>query len=209
LGGSKMIRLQIRKKRSDDIVEERILYSLFELEKFISRISSYDIRGNDYFIEKSQRVMEFFKRTYFAKFYVEYDRYITLCPLRDGQKRVKNYKKKTDSNKIFLNTLSRIQKYLDKSFKKYKMTAIIVMPKISFNREEIVKVVVEEKEPLRRHTCLFAFDKVSWTFKIAKLESSKPGLVLKLIADAINYTTTPTRIYREKHKVLLNENTIK
>lgn len=203
---AKMIKVRVLKKNKNEIVEEKQILTLYDLERYISRVSSTDIRYNDYHIEKTPRTLEFFKRTYFAYFYVEFEDYISLVSLKHAQKRVKNYRKKTNSNKIFENTLLRIQIRLDKTFRKYRMTPTVIMPRLSNERYEKIKINIKDQE--NTHAFEFEFDKVLWTFKTISIKTTKPNLI-KEVSKSIRYTTTPTKIYREKHKVIENENYIK
>lgn len=201
-----MIKVQVLKKYPSEVVEEKEIPTLYDLERYISRITSTDIRYNDYHIEKTQKTLEFFKRTYFANFYVEFENHIALCPLKHAQKRVKNYRKKTNSNKIFENTLIRIQLNLNKYFRKYNMKPFVIMPRISNQRYEKLKINVEDKTAT--HSFEFEFDKILWDFRTTMVKTTKPNII-RVITQAIRYTTTPTKIYREKHKVIENENNLK
>jgi len=206
-----MIKVIVYKKSDDgytagNIVEEKTIPTLYDLERYISRVSSSDIRFNDYHIQKSQRVLEFFKRTYYAHFYVEFDDYIGLCKLYHSQKRLKNNKKKTNSNKILENTLLRIQIYLNKEMRKQRAKATVMMPRLTSERYEKIKIQIDDQ--VNPHFFEIQFDKILWEFKITSVKTTRPAFI-RIISKAIRYTTTPTKIYREKHKVIQNENNIK
>jgi hypothetical protein len=202
-----MIKVLVYKKSYDNVlagnlVEEKTFYTLYDLERYISRVSSSDIRFNDYHIQKSQRVLEFFKRTYYSHFYVEYDDYISLCKLYHSQKRLKNNKKKTNSNKILENTLLRIQIYLNKEMRNQRAKATVVMPRLTTERYEKIKIQIDDQ--VNSHFFEIQFDKVLWEFKIVMVKTTRPNFI-KIISKAIRYTTTPTKVYREKHKVVQYE----
>lgn len=201
-----MIKVQVLKKWNNEVVEQKDIPTLYDLERYISRITSTDIRYNHYHIEKSQSVLEFFKRTYFARFYVEFDNYISLCALKHAQKRVKNYRKKTNSNKILENTLLRLQVQLNKAMRTQRAKATVIMPKLSNDRYEKIKIQVDEQ--INSHVFVVEFDKILWDFKLSSIKTTKPNLI-RLITQTIRYTTTPTKIYREKHRVIENENNVK
>ncbi len=202
-----MIYVKVFKKNTDEIVEEKTIPTLYDLENYISRVTSEDIRYNDYRIIKTDRVLEFFKRTYYSHFYVEFDTYIVLCRLYHSQKRLKNYRKKTNSNKILENTLERIQVSLKKRFRNAPYTPYLIVPKLTKNRYENIKVKLKENNSSFEHNFEFEFDKALWTFKVVSINTKQLKL-LKIITEIFRYTTTPTKIYREKHKVLENENYI-
>jgi hypothetical protein len=202
-----MIKVLVYKKSYDNVlsgnlVEEKTFYTLYDLERYISRVSSSDIRFNDYHIQKSQRVLEFFKRTYYAHFYVEYDNYISLCKLYHSQKRLKNNTKKTNSNKILENTLLRIQVYLNKEMRSQRSKATVIMPRLTGERYEKIKIQIDDQ--VNSHFFEIEFDKTLWLFKIIYAKTTRPNFI-KIISKAIRYTTTPTKVYREKHKVVQYE----
>jgi hypothetical protein len=197
-----MFYVRVYKKFSEEVVEERTFSTIYDLENYISRVSSIDIKYNDYRIAKTEKVLEFFKKTYYANFYVEFDRYIELCVLNKSQKRLKNNKKKTNSNKILENTLLRIQTGLNKELKKTNLKPIVIMPRLSKERYEKIKIFIREKN--YEHFFLIDFDKIFWEFRVVTIQTTQPKLI-KILTDVFRYTTTPTRIYREKNKVIQNE----
>jgi hypothetical protein len=205
-----MIKVSVYKKSYDGggfvtgkLIEERVLHTLYDLETYISRVSASDIKFNDYHIQKSQRVLEFFKRTYYAHFYVEFYDYIGLCKLYHSQKRLKNNTKKTNSNKILENTLLRIQTYLNKEMRNQRAKATVIMPRLTGERYEKIKIQIDDQ--VNSHFFEIEFDKTLWLFKIISVKTTRPNFI-KIISKAIRYTTTPTRVYREKNKVIENEN---
>jgi hypothetical protein len=206
-----MIKVLVYKKSYDNVltgnlVEEKVFYTIYDLERYISRVSSSDIRFNDYHIQKSQRVLEFFKRTYYAHFYVEFDDYIGLCKLYHSQKRLKNNKKKTNSNKILENTLLRLQIHLNKQMRSQRSKATVIMPRLTSERYEKIKIQIDDQ--VNSHFFEIQFDKILWEFKMISVKTTRPNFI-RIISKAIRYTTTPTKVYREKHKVIQNENNIK
>jgi len=202
-----MIKVKVVRLRTNELLYWKSYFSLNDLREAISKITFSDLRSTDYQIQKTPRVLEFLKRTYVGRFLTEFDEYVSLTALKNGQKRVKNYRKKTNSNRILENTLLRIQNAFDKKLKKHNITATVIMPNMFNDKNEIIKIDFTEKK--ERHVCIVSFDKVKWTFNIVKIETSKPKLLINIINKVFSYTTTPTRIYREKHKVIENENNAK
>jgi hypothetical protein len=119
---------------------------------------------------------------------------------------LKNNTKKTNSNKILENTLLRIQIYLNKEMRNQRAKATVMMPRLTSERYEKIKIQIDDQ--VNSHFFEIQFDKILWEFKITSVKTTRPAFI-RIISKAIRYTTTPTKVYREKHKVIQNENNIK
>jgi hypothetical protein len=191
------------------------IYSNYELENLvdlrtdIKKQTTYVLRKVRYQVEKTPKILEFFKTTYYAYVYTEFEDYIELNELPVGKKRYKNVVKKTNSNVILLNTLERIEEMIDVSLEKRQepMMVSLIAPKMTKSRIVIIRIIFTDKK-MKRHECSVEFDKIKWTFKIQKVESINPQLIIDVVKKSFFRTTYPTRVYRRKHKVIQNENTI-
>jgi hypothetical protein len=94
---------------------------------------------------------------------------------------------------------------LSRKFRGTKIKPTIIMPRLLKERYQKIKVIF--KEPTYEHIFEIIFDKVLWEFKITNIKTSQPRLI-SLLSQVVRYTTTPTRIYREKNKVVEYENNI-
>jgi hypothetical protein len=201
-----MINVKIVWKNTNKIYEEKTLNNLIDLREDISKQTAYVLKKIRYQIEKTSKVLDFFKRTYYAFFYVEYDDYIELNEVEAGRKRYKNIVKKTNSNMVLSNTLERIEEMLDERLQEYRMSVSIIAPRMTKLRVETIKILFTDVN-LKKHECYVNFDKISWVFKIEKVASVNPSLIIREVNKCFRYTTYPTRVYRKKHKVIQDENT--
>lgn len=205
-----MIKVKIEVRGYENrIHDEYELHSLVALREDIKKQTTYVLRQVRYKVEKTKKVLDFFKSTYYAYFYTEFENYIELNQIPVGKKRYKNVIKKTNSNIILLNTLERIEELIDVSLEKRKepMNVSLITPKMTRARKVSIRLLFTDKK-LKRHECNVEFDKVDWTFSIQKIESSKPQLIMDVVKKSFFRTTYPTRTYRKKHKVMQDENTV-
>lgn len=201
-----MINYKIKKRFISDFEVSKQEDNFEKLKVMISKITSNSLKHTRYVFERTKELEEFFKKTYIKPFFYIFDDEIELRQIKNGQKRVKNYVKKTNSNKVLSNTIERINKDFEEKLKGYRVEAQFQNIILTKKENELLKIIVKDKMTNFNGEISIYFNKRKWSYEVIEANISRPKIIIPVINKIIYYRTMPTRNYRSINKVKENEN---
>jgi hypothetical protein len=201
-----MINYKIKKRGMNNFELIKQEEDIEKLKLMISKITSSSLKHTRYVFERTKEMEEFFKKTYIRPFFYIFDDAIELRQIRNGQKRVKNYEKKTNSNKVLMNTIERINKDFEEKLKGYRVEAKFLNVNLTKKENELLKIYVKDTFANFTGEISIYFNKRKWNYEIIEANVSRPKTIIPIINKIIYYRTMPTRNYRSANKVIENEN---